>query len=149
MAAYTWKRGCFLRGDAQAAGEVCRGLEERGELTPRALVEASRAHDAPLHRMFEWDDEAAAEKYRESQAQHIISSIEVVPTGRTEPVRAFVSLAVGRTERHYSSTEVALSEPDSREMVLRAALSELRAFERKYRQLAELADVLAAIREVA
>lgn len=149
MAAYQWKRGSFMSGDAQKAGEVCEMLERRGDLTPQALVEESRPDDAPLHSMFEWDDAQAAEKYREVQAGQIIRSVEVVPAGGTEPVKAFVSLSVGGKERRYSSTEVALADPDSREMVLRDALAELKAFERKYSQLSELAGVIAAIREVA
>lgn len=149
MAAYQWKRGSFVSGDAQVAGEVCSMLERRGDLTPKALVDESRPDDAPLHGMFEWDDAEAAEMYRQSQARHIINNIEVVAVGDSKPVRAFVSLRVGGQDRRYESTEVALSKPDSREMVLREALSELRAFERKYSRLEELADVLAAIRQVA
>ena len=149
MTAYQFKRGCFVRGDAQALGETCEMLERRGELTPKALVDECRPDDHPLHEMFLWDDVAAAELYRESQARHAIASIEVVPVGSSEPVRAFVSLSVGGTERRYSSTEAALVDPTSREMVLRDALAELRAFEKKYNQLAELADVIAAIKEVA
>lgn len=149
MAAYQWKRGSFVSGDAQVAGEVCSMLERRGDLTPKTLVDESRPDDAPLHGMFEWDDAEAAEMYRQSQARHIINNIEVVAVGDSKPVRAFVSLRVGGQDRRYESTEVALSKPDSREMVLREALSELRAFERKYSRLEELADVLAAIRQVA
>lgn len=149
MAAYQWKRGSFVTGDAQAAGEVCSMLERRGELTPQSLVEESRPDDAPLHSMFEWDDAQAAEMYRQQQARQIINSIEVVAIGDSKPVKAFVSLRVGGMERRYESTEVALSRPDSREQVLKEALSELKAFERKYGRLTELADVIAAIREVA
>lgn len=149
MAAYQWKSGCFVKGDAQKVGEVCETLERNGGLTPKALVDESRPEDAPLHGMFLWDDVAAAELYRESQARHIIGSIEVVPVGRSEPVRAFVSLSVGGSERRYSRVEAALAEPDTREMVLKDALAELRAFERKYNGLAELADVISAIRKVA
>ena len=149
MAAYQWKRGSYMSGDAQKAGEVCWALEQRGNLTPRALVDESRPDDAPLHGMFEWVDAAAAEKYREVQAGQIIRSIEVVHVGASEPVKAFVSLSVGGTERRYSSVDVALVDPTSREMVLKNALAELRAFEKKYAQLEELAGVLSAIREVA
>lgn len=149
MAAYQWKRGAFISGDAQAAGEVCAMLERRGGLTPQALVDESRADDAPLHDLFTWDDAQAAEMFRCVQARQIIHSIEVVATGDSKPVKAFVSLRIGGTERRYQNTEIALSSPDSREMVLKEALSELRSFERKYSRLAELADVMAAIREVA
>lgn len=149
MAAYQWKRGSYVAGDAQVAGEVCSMLERRGELTPQSLVEESRPEDAPLHGMFDWDDAHAAEMYRQVQARQIINSIEVVAIGDSKPVKAFVSLRVAGSERRYENTEVALSRPDSRKQVLKEALSELRAFERKYGRLSELADVIEAIRGVA
>ena len=149
MTAYQWKKGSFVGGDAQLVGETCEKLERRGKLTPSNLVDESRPEDAPLHGMFEWDDAQAAELYREQQARCIINSVEVVIEGASEPVKAFVSLRVGGTERRYERTEVALMNPRSREMVLRDALAELRAFEKKYSTLAELADVLDAIRQVA
>lgn len=149
MAAYQWRRGSFVSGDAQAAGEVCSMLERRGELTPQALVDESRSEDAPLHGMFEWDDRVAAEQYRQVQARQIIQSIEVVAVGDSKPVKAFVSLRVAGQERRYESTEVALSNPDTREKVLKEALAELAAFRKKYERFEELADVIAAIKAVA
>lgn len=149
MTAYQWKRGAYVRGDAQICGEVCEQLERRGCLTPPGLVDASRPADAPLHGMFEWNDAQAAELYREQQARTIINSIEVKLEGVSEPVKAFVSLRIGGTERRYERTEIALANPKSREMVLKDALAELKAFERKYSTLAELSGVIAAIRAVA
>ena len=102
-----------------------------------------------MHSMFEWNDAQAAELYREQQARTIINSIEVKLEGVSEPVKAFVSLRIGGTERRYERTEIALANPKSREMVLNDALAELKAFERKYSTLAELSDVIAAIRAVA
>lgn len=149
MAIYKWKSGSRLRVSAQVAGDECARLEGMGKLTPPDLVEASRAEDAPLHGCFEWNDEVAAELYRETQAGYIIRSIEVVPSGMTEPVRAFVSIVESEDRPRYVNTVMAVSEPDTREIVLQQALAELRAFERKYSGLQELAAVLDAIREVA
>jgi len=149
MTAYQWKSGAHIKGSAQAAGEVCRKLEEEGNLTPKALVEASRPEDAPLHSMFEWDDAVAAERYREVQGGMIIRYLEVVPSGSSEPVRAFVSVAAEGGGRSYMDVTAALSSEPTRDEVLETALAELRAFERKYRSLSELSDVLAAIRKVA
>lgn len=151
MAIYKWKSGSRVSADAQKVGEVCERLERKGNLTPKALVDASRRKNAALHDLFEWDNEIAAEKYRETQASYLIRSIEIVATGTSEPVRAFVSVTanVETTERTYINVERALSTNGTREEVLAIALAELRAFERKYANLEELASVLAAIREVA
>lgn len=151
MAIYKWKSGSRVGADAQKVGEVCERLERKGNLTPKALVDASRRKNAALHNLFEWDDEIAAEKYRETQASYLIRSIEIVATSTSEPVRAFVSVTanVETTERTYINVERALSTNGTREEVLAIALAELKAFERKYSNLEELASVLAAIREVA
>lgn len=145
MAVYRWRSGSRMCGDPQTAGEVCEALEREGNLTPGALVDASRDEDAPLHGYFEWDDEEAAERWRESQAGHIIRSVEVVAAGSTDPVRAFVNIDAGDAGRVYVNVEAALSMPDTRDEVLARALADLKAFERRYRQLEELTGVLAEI----
>ena len=124
-------------------------MERNGELTPAALVEASKRKNAPLHDCFEWDDAVAAGKYRENQASYIIRSVEVVVSESEEPVRAFVSLDIDDAGRSYIDIVAALSEEPTRDMVLAQALSELKAFERKYEGLSELASVIEAIRKVA
>lgn len=145
MAVYRWKSGARSPVSAQVAGEVCASLEEAGNLTPRALVEASRAEDAPLHNAFEWNDAVAAERYRETQAGYIIRSVEVVVEGSAEPVRAFVSVTESRKSAPYASIEHVMVRSDSRAILLEHARAELESFKRKYQQLAELADVFAAI----
>lgn len=65
--------------DAQTAGEELDRIRvSYGTLQPAAVVDESRPEDAPLHPCFEWDDETAAEKYREHQATTIIRSVRVV-----------------------------------------------------------------------
>ena len=150
MAIYRWKPGSHMKVEPRIAGGVCKYLEQNGGLTPANLVEASRDESAPLHGCFEWDDRKAAEHYRETQAGYIIRSLEVV-VEQAEPVRAFVSLSVSteKKEQHaYVSTIAAVSEPDMREQVLRNAKAELAAFARKYRNMEELAGVIAEIEKV-
>ena len=148
MTVYKWKTGARLRVSAQTAGEECARLERMGRLTPPELVDASRPEDAPLHSAFEWNDAIAAERYRETQAGYIIRSIEVVPVGMSEPVRAFVSVTAEDAPR-YIETVKAMAAADTRETVLERARAELRAFERKYAGFEELAAVMDAIKEVA
>lgn len=145
MAVYRWKAGARSPVSAQVAGEVCASLEQAGNLTPQALVEVSRAEDAPLHDAFEWDDVVAAERYRETQAGYIIRSVEVVVDGSAEPVRAFVSVTESRKSAPYASIEHVMARSDSRAMLLERARADLEAFRRKYQQLTELAGVFAAI----
>lgn len=142
---YKWKSGARAPVSAQVAGEVCERMSANGELTPKALVDASRPEDAPLHKAFEWDDQKAAERYRESQAAYIIRSIEVKREDVKEPVRAFYTVpTAGEQSFQYHSVDAILRSTDSRESLLEAAKRELEAFTRKYDQLVELAEVIEA-----
>lgn len=140
---YQWKVGSHHKCDAKVAGKVCETLAGEGRLTPKDLVEESRPDDAPLHGEFEWDDRAAAEAYRESQARYIIRSIEVVVQHDGEDVgqtRAFVALQDGGP-CEYTPIDVVMSDDSRRQELLRRALSELACFKQKYRSLTELSRV--------
>lgn len=145
---YKVKSGFRLKaGLAQVVGEECERLESEGRLTPRNLVEASRPEDAPLHGCFEWDDTAAAERWRDAQAAYIIRSVEVSVTERSEPTRAFVAV-VSDGQSEYRSVGYVLRDAEGRDALLEAAKRELVAFTRKYRTLSELAKVIDSIEEV-
>ena len=146
---YKWKSGARAPVPAQVAGEVCEQMSANGELTPRALVDASRPEDAPLHAAFEWDDEKAAEAYREGQAAYIIRSIEGEHEGMEEPVRAFFTVpTMGGEAYQYHSVEAVLKDANSREALLARAKRELEAFVRKYGQLEELAEIIASVEKL-
>lgn len=143
---YKFRKGSYIKADAQAAGEMCEQLEARGKLTAEELLNANRAEDAPLHDSFEWDDSVAAESWRMQQARHIINSLEIVTENR-EPVRAFFSII--RSEPNYRHIDTILQRQDDTEALLKMALSELQAFQKKYSQLMELAAVFSAIDSIA
>ena len=146
MAAYKWKSASYVRGSAQAAGEMCEKLAAEGRLTAKALLDANRAKDAPLHKAFEWNDRKAAEQYRLHQARHIISCLVRVDeaTGKPEQVRAYFTL--DRKDPQYYSTEVILADEEKSALLEKSALSELAAFQKKYAAIREkLAPVYDAI----
>lgn len=154
MKQYAWRHkvaGC----SAQAAGEMIESIEDRdGSVTPQSFLEASRPEDSPTHGAFEWDDSVAAEKYRLTQSRHIINNVTVriISDDNTKPEErhvAFVNTTDGRhNPAHYKSVNVALADEESRDIVLRNALSELEAFQRKYASLTELSEVFSAIEKV-
>lgn len=149
MNAYRWRTGSHMRGDAQAAGEVCQELEERGELTQAKLVDVSRPEDARLHNMFEWNDTVAAEKFREVQAGKIIRSLEIsIESAEPQVTRAYVSISVDDSPREYVGIVRAMNDEDKRKAVLDSARRELRWFKEKYKGLYELSKVFEAIEEV-
>lgn len=139
---YSFKTGAHIRADAQAAGEMCERLAEEGRLTAKNLVEENRPENAPLHGAFEWDNDEAAERWREHQARHIIGCL-IVKAEKKEPVRAFFTIE--RSDPNYNHIESILESRDATESLLRTALAELEAFKRKYSVLTELAAVFQAI----
>lgn len=149
---FKFKKGSHIRGNAQEIGETLEQVRESNNgLTASAVVKAAAPKRHPLHRYFEWSDQKAAIKYRESQARHLIAAIEVrirQDDGKTSaPVRAYV--AIGESTDRYLSVFTVMANPDSRRTLLAQALAELAAFQRKYESLAELAAVFQAAQKIA
>ena len=150
---YEWVAGSRHKVSAQIAGEVCAELEKNGNLTAKNLVDVSRPEDAPLHDEFEWNDTEAAEKYREHQARNVINAIKVVreeddsDNENEAGVRAFYTLR--RETPEYESIQIILSDEEKYTELMRVAIRELMAFERKYNKIKELGRVFEAIEEVA
>lgn len=143
---YEWKAGSRVKADAQIAGEMCQMLESEGRLSAKNLLDLNRPEEAPLHGEFEWNDTIAAESWREQQARHIINSLVICPEN-SEPVRSFFKIEnAGNT---YQSIHTILHSQDSAEMLLASALKELRAVQRKYSTLQQLAKVWDAIERCA
>ena len=146
MSAYSWKSGSRYSVDANVVGSICEKLEDEGNLNAKALVEVSRPEEAPTHKLFEWRDDVAAEKYREWQGRSVLNHLEITIPESKEPVKSFISLSEDQNEYH--STTILLKSQDTREAMLRTALMELMAFERKYKCLSELAGLFEASRKL-
>lgn len=162
----TLKKTPRTNEDATESEIVRRALEEirlRNEhrlLLPEEVVAAARAKSSPLHDRFEWDDTAAAKRYRLEQARNLI---RVVVTNVAAPgsdhevrVRAYVSLTPDRPPAHggggkgggYRSIAEVLSSESLRKQLLDDAMAELRSFQTKYSKLSELAPVMRAIKKL-
>lgn len=61
----------------EAVSELERIKDMFGEITPELIVDVARQEDNPLHNYFEWDNEAAAERWRLQQARILLNNIEV------------------------------------------------------------------------
>jgi hypothetical protein len=161
---YSWKVG-GARVDANVVGREFEAIEQRdGRLTKKAIVEAARPEDSPMHGMFEWDNDIAGEKYRENQAGFYIRALEVTvtPVGSTNgrPVtvkrtmRAFQNVApLNRSAMEnpgeYASLERVIDNPEVYAIVLARAKRELVSFREKYKNIGELKPVFAVINQIA
>lgn len=130
--------------DAHKAFEEIRS--EAGSLTPRAVVDAAKPKEHPLHPAFEWRDKVAADKYRQGQARTMVASLEVVyEQGPKEPTRYLTLETRGEKntgDTKYTETHILLQDRDSRNDLLLNALRELQAFRKKYALLSELAGLI-------
>ena len=151
---YEWVAGARHKVSAQVAGEVCEELEQQGRLTAKDLVEVSRPEDAPLHEEFEWNDGVAAEKWREHQARNVINAIKIVreedeDDDVEEPYRVRAFFTLKKEEPQYESIRIILSDEEKYNDLLKVAIRELMAFEKKYNKIKELGEVFKAISVVA
>ena len=142
---YEWKPGSYIRTDANIAGEMCAELSANGGLTAKRLLDANRPEDAPLHNEFEWDDGIAAEKFRETQARHIINCLCIRADG-TEPVRQYFNIV--RTETEYKPLTAILQDNDDTTRLYDQITRELTAIRKKYSTIKAFAKIWDAIDEL-
>ncbi len=145
---YQWRNGSVHRVDAEIAGPALEKMAEQyGRLTAGIVVNESRPEDAPLHAEFDWIDAEAAEKWREHQARNVINSIRVVTESepaKVTPIYVHVTTPEQKDaepEPRYVRVSDALADQALRREVLTRAIREMDAWERRYRELEELALV--------
>ena len=127
--------------DAQVIGPELARLTAEGRNRAGDIVAAARPAAAPLHPYFEWDDSAAAEEWRKSQARQLARSIVVVHTrdkGDDEyEIRAFYAVYVtsedrsAREHRYVPFYEIR-ADPELRDQVIDAAWRALRSWTERY-----------------
>jgi hypothetical protein len=125
-------------------------LTNGGVLLASSVVAYAEDETSPLHRYFQWDDTEAAREYRLMQARQLISAVVVMIPNSRRPITAYVSLRDDRMlpEGGYRAIVDVLSNTEQRSRLLYEALDDLKMWERKYRQLAELVPVYQAIESV-
>lgn len=134
--------------------EVKKELEEirqrtGGFLKPSDVVKAAKKKASALHQFFEWDDTAAAQKWRIRQAQELIRVTVVVNEATSEKVRAFVSLVQDRQRGlGYRATVDVMDSEELFAVLLEDAKNELITFTRRYERLRELAELSGVFKEV-
>lgn len=145
---YEWKRNMPVK--AQTAGEHLESLERKhGMVTPKLIIDDSRPQTAVLHKCFEWDNDIAAEKYRESQAGFILRNLVTISVNQKKEnqeseIRAFVNVTKDE-DRGFISIHKAMTDDVLRKQLLENAFAELNAFKNKYQQLNELAKLFEEI----
>lgn len=132
--------------DAEAAklGKHLEHYFPDGEISPEDFVEVAKDPKNYLHKFFEWDNKAAAHKWRVSQARTILNCVVVVI--ENEEIPAYHSVQIeGNDAPTYQDVFTCLKTPDLWEQVLHKALSELERWSDRYASYKELTPVIKAI----
>lgn len=149
-----WKRGFRGKIDPQKAYNETERIKSKngGVLTAGMVVEKARAKRNPLHKQFEWDNDAAAEEYRLEQARSMLRAIHVTyeEAPSLAPQRVYVTTTEPAVKDNparkvYRSVDEVLADPVARDELLGNAIREAISFRRKYNALSELSQVFQAI----
>lgn len=138
---YSWSRSFGVK--AQVFGEFYYSLKKR---TPEELVKAARNKRSPVHRLFEWDDRAAAHEHRLIQARVMVNSLQVeitTPKGQTGQVIAFIRGS--KLGRHVATLEATNEEVTD---AMQECWNDMLRFRRQYKNLEIASTVIAAIEDV-
>jgi hypothetical protein len=76
IAEYAFRAGMKFPIDPNVAGKELERINHANNgVTPQAVVDEARPEEAPLHPVFEWDDERAGENWRRYQARNLIRAV--------------------------------------------------------------------------
>ena len=145
VGSYKAKAGSRVtRQQALDLGPILRKLAEAGEATPERLVEVATDPSCPAHVHFEWDDKVAAGKYRVVQAQKYMRSIvvEVVIEDHGPVDIRVVAPDADPEEPWVFVVNEVRDYDDALGPMIRQAQAELRAFQKKYKELRILAETV-------
>jgi len=119
--------------------------ERHGKLTPELVVAEARANRSAvgkyLHGKFEWDNQKAGEKWRQTQAAELIRSVRVVYREATEEeeardVRAYH--AVRSTDGNvYEPLEKIVEDPLTTKILLKDMERDWMTLKRRYQHMQE------------
>jgi hypothetical protein len=131
-------RGRWNRQTMRIVLERFKALRHRrGRLTAEIILDDARHNSSPLHGFFEWDDTAAAEKWRLHQARDMMCAVHVNVGTEAEPqyARAMMSVVTGDdedAERGYHPLTEIRRTPELNEQILARAQSDLEAWLARY-----------------
>jgi len=148
-----WDGSAKMRGvDAALAYET---ISSMGGNDPEKIVRAAEPLGSPIHPWFEWDDSAAASKYRLQQAERLVRSLRIEyahPDRGRHQAPAFVSVSPlnlpARSPERWVTTLRALNDAEMRSRVLDRAKREIQEWADRYERFDELAAIVATIRRI-
>lgn len=147
---YSWKTYGYSVS-AETVGKEFEKIEKQyGKLTSDLVLQSAEDEDSPIHECFEWDDAVAGHKYRLSQATSLILNLAVEPdkVKKPEKIRAYYNVSDSTKKGTFINAKSAFENPDTRDIVLKRALREFKAFQEKYKNLSEFSQIFGMFDEL-
>lgn len=139
----------YGKADPQKVAEEILSVGDQP--TKEQIVEMARNKNTESHKLFDWDDKSAAEKYRLSQAGKIMTALCIEYKGLNEvhepdkkpmPVRLLYNIDNGPG---FTPIIDIVKNEDNYQKLLGRAKDELKSFKMKYSMLKELSAVFIEI----
>ena len=148
---YKWRSGYSHKTDPEVAAGIMNELAEQGKLDAKTLVDVSRPEDAPLHQEFEWDNDVAAERWRQHQGRNLINALVMIPDDEEQneninEVRVFFKVDSINREQ-YESTRVLIQTQGGKDALRDMARKELAQYRNKYLTILQWAGADTGINE--
>lgn len=116
----SWKINGIYKADADIIGNEIQSIGS--QFTTKDIVNKARDKNTQLHKLFEWNNKIAGEKYREIQAGDIIRNLVVVKvnteSGASEKTNIRVFVSDNRRNGGYKPITVVLRQQDEYERYL-------------------------------
>lgn len=139
----------LLRGAPQhVAAELIRLRDAAGgELTLAEVVTAAASPESPLHDQFEWDNDAAGDRYRLLQAGVLMGKVRlhIVEGERVHVVPQFVSVVNSDGRRVRVSAQRAIADPDMLGQVLAETRAQIRGLRNRLSGFEDAEHVVAQL----
>ena len=139
----------YKKADAQKVAEEIYAVGDQP--TREQIVEMARNKKTESHKLFDWDDKSAAEKYRLVQAGKLMTALCIEYVGMNEekkpdtkpvPIRMYYNIDNGAG---YTPTVAIMQNQNNYNKLLMKATDELKSFKVKYAMLKELQPVFTEI----
>lgn len=142
----TWKIKGLYKADAEKVYSEITALGD--SFSPEQIVEAAKDKASELHKCFTWDNRTAADKWRQHQARMLVTQLVVrAETTDNEPVAVRVIASTSTRNEYKPVVKLIEVEQDYADLLARA-VSELKAFQQKYKTITELREIFEAIDEL-
>jgi hypothetical protein len=122
--------------------DALRELERENRLLPADVVEKARDPDSPLHSHFEWDNTAAAEKYRLVQARTLIRTVKLMVTVHDVPVSVSYYVRDPEADAQQAGYRSVVSLRSEEDAARNAVIDAMKRVSNAVRHAKELAAVL-------